>query len=233
LGNLKGCRRIMEQYGSRVFEFVTFDLNYDRLYDRAVGSRRFSIEVKTQGGHSLGDFGRPNAIAVLSSIIHSLYQVQVPEQGRTTYNVGEIYGGTSVNTIAQHARMLYEFRSDERDNLQDMQRKLDGVLDSFRTDGVEITCQLVGDRPCSAPVDAAAQKVLSDRAAQAAKAYFGVDPVRSSASTDCNIPLSMGIPSVCIGCLQGEGAHTRQEKVLISSLLPGQKLCFSLVLYHF
>lgn len=233
LGNLKGCRRIMEQYGSRVFEFVTFDLNHDRLYDRAVGSRRFSIEVKTQGGHSLGDFGRPNAIAVLSSIIHSLYQVQVPEQGRTTYNVGEISGGTSVNTIAQHARMLYEFRSDERDNLQNMQRKLDKVLDSFRTDGVEITCQLVGDRPCSAPVDAAAQKVLSDRAAQAAKACFGVDPVRASASTDCNIPLSMGIPSVCIGCLQGEGAHTRQEKVLISSLLPGQKLCFRLVLHHF
>lgn len=233
LGNLKGCRALFEKYGHQVKEFITFDLNYDRLYDNAVGSRRFSVIVKTRGGHSLNDFGRPNAIACLSDVIHDLYQVQVPQKGRTTYNVGVISGGTSVNTIAQQASMLYEFRSDERESLEIMQKKFDEILNCHRREGVEISCEIVGDRPCSGDVDAAAVKILADRAAYAAQKWFGEEPTRQSASTDCNIPLSMGIPAICIGCLKGEGAHTREEKVRISSLLPGLKLCFELVLYHF
>ncbi len=233
LGNLKGTRRLFADYGSRVREFVTFDLGSNRLYDRAVGSRRFRISVKTQGGHSLNDFGRPNAIACLSELIHTLYQVKVPEKGRTTYNVGTISGGTSVNTIAQNAEMLYEFRSDERESMDIMQNTLDNILKAFRSHGMDISCQVVGDRPCSGEVDAQHQACLSDRAAKAAKDWFGQEPLRLSASTDCNIPLSMGIPSVCIGCLLGEGEHTRQEKVKISSLLPGLKLAFQLVLHYF
>ncbi len=233
LGNLKGCRKLFADFGSRIREFVTFDLGSDRLYDRAVGSRRFRISVKTQGGHSLNDFGRPNAIACLASLIHTLYEVEVPRKGRTTYNVGTISGGTSVNTIAQDAEMLYEFRSDERESLNEMQANLDRILSDYRAKGLDIRCQMVGDRPCSGDVDPYLQGQLSDRAAQAAKAWFGWEPERMAASTDCNIPLSMGIPSVCIGCLLGEGAHTRQEKVEIASLLPGLKLCFQMVLHHF
>ena len=233
LGNLKGCRSVFANYGSRVKEFVTFDLSSDNLYDRAVGSRRFCISVRTQGGHSLNDFGKPNAIACLAAVIGDLYRVKVPEKGRTTYNVGTISGGTSVNTIAQNAQMLYEFRSDELESLNKMQAHLDDILDSYREKGIDISCTVVGDRPCSGDVDPQAQQELSDRAALAAQTWFGVAPVRSAASTDCNIPLSMGIPSVCIGCLKGEGAHTREEKVEIASLLPGLKLCFDIVLHHF
>ncbi len=233
LGNLKGCRKLFADYGSRVREFVTFDLNANRLYDRAVGSRRFQISVKTQGGHSLNDFGRPNAIAQLSQIIHTLYQVNVPEKGKTTYNVGTVSGGTSVNTIAQNAQMLYEFRSDWRESMEIMEKTLDRILEDYRAQGMDISCEVVGDRPCSGEVDADAQRSLSDRAARAAKDWFGVEPARMSASTDCNIPLSMGIPSVCIGCLLGEGAHTREERVKIDSILPGMKLCFQMVLHHF
>lgn len=233
LGNLAGCRKIFAEYGTRIKEFVTFDLGSDKLHDRAVGSRRFEITVRTQGGHSLSNFGRPNAIACLAGIISDLYQVTVPTKGRTTYNVGVIHGGTSVNTIAQNASMLYEFRSDDRDCLEVMQGKLDSILQAHQREGVELDCRLVGDRPCSAQVDAVAQGELSQRAEQAALAHFGELPERLAASTDCNIPLSLGIPSVCIGCLLGEGAHTRQERVQISSLLPGLKLCLEMVLYRF
>lgn len=233
LGNLKGCRKLFEDYAGRVREFVTFDLSSFRLYDRAVGSRRFEISIKTRGGHSLNDFGSPNAIACMAEVINSLYRVQVPPKGRTTYNVGTITGGTSVNTIAQDAKMLYEFRSDEREALDWMQSKLDEILDEYRSRGVQIECHIVGDRPCSGDVDPAALKNLADRASDAAVQWFGVEPQRLSASTDCNIPLSLGIPSVCIGCLHGEGEHTREEKVEISSLLPGLKLCAQMVLYHF
>ncbi len=233
LGNLKGCRKLFADYGDRVKEFVTFDLGSNNLYNRAVGSRRFRITVKTQGGHSLNDFGRPNAIAELASVIHTLYQIEVPQQGRTTYNVGTISGGTSVNTIAQNAQMLYEFRSDDRHSLEMMQEKLDAVLKSYRDNGLDITCEVVGDRPCSGDVDPEALQQLADRAASAVVQWFGVEPDCRAASTDCNIPLSMGIPAICIGCLIGIGAHTREEKVEISSLLPGLKLCFQMVLHHF
>lgn len=233
LGNLKGCRKLFADYAGRVQEFFTFDLSAARLHDRAVGSRRFRIGVKTQGGHSLNDFGRPNAIACLAEMIQSLYQVQVPQKGRTTYNVGTISGGTSVNTIAQNAEMLYEFRSDERESLNIMQENLDRILEDYRKKGMDISCEVVGDRPCSGDVDQAALKNLADRASAAAKQWFGEEPVRLAASTDCNIPLSLGIPAICIGCLYGEGEHTREERVQISSLLPGLKLCYQLVLYHF
>ena len=129
--------------------------------------------------------------------------------------------------------MLYEFRSDERESLQIMQKTLDGILEDYRAKGMDIFCEVVGDRPCSGEVDAASQRTLADRAANVAKQWFGEEPDRLAASTDCNIPLSLGIPAICIGCLHGEGAHTREERVQISSLLPGLKLCAQMVLYHF
>lgn len=233
LGNLKGCRKLFEDYGNHIKEFITFDLGSDRLYDRAVGSRRFEISIKTQGGHSLNDFGKPNAIACLAELIHDLYSVEVPKKGRTTYNVGTISGGTSVNTIAQDAKMLYEFRSDERDSLNWMQNKLDEILDYHREKGIDISCKVVGDRPCSGDVDQNMLTALADRAEKAAIRAFGAAPIRNAASTDCNIPLSLGIPAICIGCLRGEGEHTREEKVEIDSLYPGVRLCYELVLYHF
>lgn len=233
LGNLKGCRKLFADFAGQIREFVTFDLSADRLHDRAVGSRRFEISIKTRGGHSLNDFGSPNAIACMADVIHTLYGVQVPQKGRTTYNVGTISGGTSVNTIAQDAKMLYEFRSDERESLEWMQNKLDEILKDYRNKGMDISCRVVGDRPCSGDVDPVVLKTLADRAAAAAKHWFGAEPLRLAASTDCNIPLSLGIPAVCIGCLRGEGEHTREEKVEIASLLPGLKLCFELVLNHF
>ena len=117
LGNLKGVRKICEKYGNQISAFCTFDSQLDKLVDQAVGSERFRITVRTQGGHSFNDFGRDNAIEKLAEVISLLYRIPVPENGRTTFNVGQIQGGTSVNTIAQEAHMLYEFRSDRKENL--------------------------------------------------------------------------------------------------------------------
>ena len=116
LGNLKGCRKIMECYGSRISEFVSLDSScMNRIVTEAVGSRRYLVKVKTEGGHSFSNFGNRNAIHVLAGMIDLLYSVKVPVEGnsKTTYNAGTISGGTSVNTIAQSAEMLYEFRSDD------------------------------------------------------------------------------------------------------------------------
>ena len=230
LGNLKGSRKIMADFGSRVKEFVTFDGNASAIVTKAVGSRRYRVTVKTEGGHSYGKFGAPNAIAQLSQLIARLYEVRVPAIGKTTYNVGTISGGTSVNTIAQSAEMLYEFRSDEREGLSFMQAQFETIVEQFRASGVQIKAEVVGDRPCGLEVDNSA---LARRAALAVERNYGLSPAFTSGSTDCNVPLSMGIPAICPGCVMGSGAHTREEYVEIDSLLPGLKVAFELIAHHF
>lgn len=232
LGNLKGSRQLVKDFGHRMKEFISFDCTAHALINGAVGSKRFKVEVKTEGGHSFSDFGNKNAIAYLSAMIQDLYQIRVPEKGITTYNVGTISGGTSVNTIAQQAEMLYEFRSDEKESLEIMEEKFNAVVESYREKGIDVHVTVVGERPCSAQVDEIVQGEMAERVIAAISRYFGWEPTASKASTDCNIPLSMGIPAVCTGCILGQGAHTREEYVEIDSLLPGLKVAFELILYY-
>ena len=233
LGNLKGCRKIMEDFGDRIREFVTFDAGVFTVINDAVGSRRYKIEIRTEGGHSFGCFGNRNAIACMAALINDLYAVKVPDLGKTTYNVGTISGGTSVNTIAQYSEMLYEFRSDKREALLLMEDTFQKIIDRHRGMGIDISVTQVGDRPCSEDVDPESERLLSQRTQEAVCRHFGHEADFGSGSTDCNVPLSMGIPAVCIGCADGAGAHTREEFVYIDSLQPGLGLAFDLILHHF
>lgn len=233
LGNLKGSRKIMERFGNRVREFVTFDGHDCCGVNRAVGSKRYRIAIDTEGGHSFAAFGNRNAIAYLASLIDTLYTIKVPEKGTTTYNVGTISGGTSVNTIAQHAQMLYEFRSDERESLEIMERHLNAAVEFYRAKGVKVTVTQVGDRPCSGEVDQGKMAEMMARANAANLRHYGKELRFGRGSTDCNIPLSMGIPAICVGCYNGAGSHTREEWVEIDSLLPGLKFAFDMILHHF
>lgn len=233
LGNLKGSRKITEDFGDRIKEFVTFDGTSDSGVSRAVGSRRYRVEIDTEGGHSYSAFGNRNAIAYMASLIDTLYAVKVPEKGKTTYNVGTISGGTSVNTIAQHAEMLYEFRSDERESMEIMERHFKAAVEFYRTKGISVTVTLVGDRPCADCVDRQKMADMMKRANDAALRHYGHGLSFGVGSTDCNIPLSMGIPSICVGCYRGAGAHTRGEYVEVDSLLPGLKFAFEMILHHF
>ena len=232
LGNLKGTRNIMDKFGSRVAEFITFDGPGVNIVNKAVGSKRYKVEIDTEGGHSYGRFGNRNAIAYLASLIDTLYTFKVPQRGRTTYNVGTISGGTSVNTIAQHAEMLYEFRSDDREDLAEMETHFNAALDFYRTKGIRVTCTLMGDRPCGIAVDPDKHNALIARAAAAMETHRGIKPGLGAASTDCNIPLSMGIPSIMVPCALGGGAHTREEYIEIDSQLPGLKMAFDMILHY-
>lgn len=232
LGNLKGCRAVMDRYGSRVREFVTFDGYAEGIAHRAVGSRRYRVEINTEGGHSWGKFGNRNAIAYLASLIDTLYTVKVPQGGKTTYNVGTISGGTSVNTIAQHAEMLYEFRSDTPAHLDTMERHFRAAVEFYRTKDIEVIVTLLGERPCGIEIDEEAHGALISRCAEAILTHYGLEVSLRAGSTDCNIPLSRGIPAVCVGCVCGGGAHTRGEYVEIDSLRPGLAVAFELILHH-
>ena len=224
LGNLKGSRQIVKDYGSRMRELVTIDASrFVSLCNKAVDSHRYRVTVKTEGGHSFGAFGNRNAIRCLASMIDTLYSVKVPQEGnsKTTYNVGTISGGTSVNTIAQEAQMLYEYRSDNRICLEKMETMFQSVAAAYNAMGIEVIVEKIGDRPCTGDVDPEKEQALVDRAAAAMMRQLGCEPQVRSGSTDCNIPLSVGIPAIAIGGCKGSGVHTREEVLELDSLEPG------------
>ena len=163
LGNLKGSKQIYEDYKERIKECISFDGNLDAVVNRAVGSQRYRVSVKTEGGHSYGAFGNDNAIYELARIIQSLYAIQVPTKAKTTYNVGKIEGGTSINTIAQSASMLYEFRSEDRVCLKTMEDAFEKVIDEYRANGLDVTVEVMGIRPCGKDVDEKALDELTQR----------------------------------------------------------------------
>ena len=227
LGNLKGCRAIVDRYGSRMKEFVTLDgSDLESIVDRAVGSHRYRIKAATQGGHSFNNFGRRNAIQVLAELVTELYKVEVPVVGksRTTYNVGAISGGTSVNTIAQSAEMLYEYRSDDRECLARMKALFEEAVERCTPDDAEVTVEMIGERPCMGDVDQAAMFDLVKRGGEAVRHVTGRVEALFPGSTDCNIPLSRGIPAICLGVALGGGCHTREEWLDTSSLADGCRL---------
>lgn len=233
LGNLKGTRALFDAFGHRIKRFVSFDcFSLNAVNNSCVGSHRYEVEVKTEGGHSFEDFGKKNAIGALSEIIGEIYRIDVPKDGNsvTTYNVGTIEGGTSVNTIAQSARMLCEYRSDSAVCLETMRKKFYDIFESANNDKVTVEVKKIGDRPCESGVDAESQGVLAGLCKGIMESVTGREVTLSPASTDCNVPLSMGIPAVCIGVYNGGGQHTRQEHMEKASLIPGLEIALEVAL---
>ncbi len=235
LGNLRGVRQIMKDFKGRIACVYTFDGKYDAVVTTCVGSHRYRVTVKTEGGHSFNAFGNKSAIHFLAKLINNLCNQNVPkkEGTKTTYNVGVIEGGTSVNTIAQEASMLYEYRSDSFEALAQMKSNFEDELKKIACEGVEINSKLIGERPCSDSVD---ENVLTDminKCVSAQEKYGDCKVSCTSGSTDCNIPMSMGVPAVCAGTYDGHGSHTREEKVLIQSLPRGMRITAEIVLGYF
>ncbi len=224
LGNLYGIRQVMADHGEHIDEMLALDGTYDGIVNKAVGSLRYEVSVDTEGGHSYACFGNRNAIEQLSKLIEMLYAYQVPSEGKTTYNVGVISGGTSVNTIAQHARMLFEIRSDVQASMEQANAYFHQVIELMKANGTTVSVKLLGERPCMGKVDMEKQTALETWAKELIHAHTGQWVDSHSGSTDCNIPFSMGIPSVCFGTYLGQGAHTREEYVEISSLSCGLRL---------
>ena len=229
LGNLKGTRQLFKDHKGRIARFISFDSQIDTVNDRCVGSHRYEVEVLTEGGHSFGNFGNCNAIAKLSEIVTEIYKIKVPEKGdsRTTYNVGEISGGTSVNTIAQNAKMLCEYRSDNAECLEVMRRKFEDIFEAVASEDATVNVKLVGDRPCG-NTEKSKTEALKQAAVPLIEEIIGQKVSITSSSTDCNIPLSLGIPALCVGVSKHAGIHTREEWLDKASLTTGLEIALRL-----
>ena len=233
LGNLKGIRAIMDKYGQNVIRFYTFDGKYDMVAPTSVGSHRYRVKVKTEGGHSYSAFGNNSAVHILAKGINEICNIKVPQEGgKTTYNVGLISGGTSVNTIAEDAEMICEYRSVSHENLEYMKQQFEAVFEYMRSLGAEVNVTLVGERPCMRNVDKDIMDKMTKLCMDVQHRHTGHEIKVLSASTDCNIPHSMGIPAICVGAYMGGCTHTREEWVEKASVLKGFEIIKDIVSYY-
>lgn len=233
LGNLRGTKAVYERFGARVLSHVAFDLYLGSYVSEAVGSHRWRVCCDTSGGHSYKDFGKPNAIAKLAGLIGALEAHEPPHGMSCTHNVGRIEGGTTINSIASHAEMLWEHRSQSEECLGLMRETFERTIAARQQDGVRFSVELLGERPATGTMSdraAEAQAHLEERARRAQRLALGDAPItHAPASTDINVPLSLGIPAVCVGAVRGAELHTRDEWIETESLKDGLVVILSMM----
>jgi acetylornithine deacetylase/succinyl-diaminopimelate desuccinylase-like protein len=219
-GNLRGMRAMIAAYGSRLKAVIALDgSSIDHVTTKALASRRVEVVITGPGGHSWSDFGLPNPINALVRASVRFINTKVPASPRTTFNLGQISGGTSVNSIPHEASLKVDIRSESDDELARLESALReciaaGVRDEMessrdRSRGkLEFKVDLLGSRPGG--------ELRSDSpllgALRAADDFVGNQSRAERSSTDANIPLSLGIDAISIGAGgNGGGAHSLQE----------------------
>jgi tripeptide aminopeptidase len=219
-GNLRGMRALVETYRPKLKSVIVLDgSGTDHVTTKALASRRLEATINGPGGHSWSDFGMPNPINALVRASVRFINTKVPISPRTTFNIGQIEGGTSVNSIPYEAKLKVDIRSESEDELAKLDSALReciaaGVRDEMessrdRSKGkLEWKVDLLGSRPGG---ELSANSALL-AALRAADVYVGNQSRLERSSTDANIPLSHGIDAISIGAGgTGGGAHSLQE----------------------
>lgn len=219
LGDLCGMRAVVDHFNRRGRYIVLEGGLFGYLCHEGIGVRRFRISVDGPGGHSWGAFGTPSATHVLGRLIARLAELEVPDDPKTTYNVGVIEGGTTVNSIAREASMLLDLRSEEPGALETLVKQVRRVVEQTpRAEEINVGLETIGNRPAGR----IRRQTPLVRWAEAALKYVGCDePEYTMASTDANIPLSYGLPAVCIGLSRSGNTHRPDEYMEVSSIAAG------------
>jgi tripeptide aminopeptidase len=205
LGDLRGMKQLFnETLKGQVDKFVSIDGTGLGISHTFVGSLRYRVTFKGPGGHSFGAFGLANPIDALGRAVAKISDFQVPAQPKTTFNVGRIGGGTSVNAIPFEAWMEVDMRSEDRAALASVDASFHKAVDSALVEEnarwgkpgmLTATKDLVGDRPAGAlPADASIVKTAFE-----VTRALGWTATSGAGSTDANYPASLGIPSLNIG----------------------------------
>jgi acetylornithine deacetylase/succinyl-diaminopimelate desuccinylase-like protein len=226
LGDLRGMKAAMAELKDEVDYVIGVDGSLGGLVHEGICSRRLKVTATTGGGHSWGNFGVPSAIHALGSMIHGISGIKLPEEPRTSYNVGVISGGTSINTIAGRAEMLIDMRSVDATALAALEAEVREIIDREKANHqVEVAIEVVGDRPGgSIPADHPLVQMV-----RGVMEAVGLEVESRASSTDANIPLSIGIPAVCIGITDGVGAHRMDEYLYIAPMAKGMAQLFGVV----
>jgi acetylornithine deacetylase/succinyl-diaminopimelate desuccinylase-like protein len=218
-GNLRGTRHLFaKELAGKIDYFISVDGTGGDITSRAVGSNRYHVTYKGRGGHSYGAFGNPNPAHALGRAMAAIADFQVPTSPKTTFNVGVIRGGTSVNSIPFDASMDVDLRSESAASLAALDAKLQRALrmalaaENARwpkaTDKLSLVIDTVGIRPAGSQPDT----VRIVRTAREAARALGWTPTLGTSSTDANVPIGLGLPGITIdGGGSGGGAHGLDE----------------------
>ena len=226
-GDLRGMRHIFSTprwKDSIAYSLVLDGAGADTIVAEALGSRRFEVIARGPGGHSWSDFGAPNPIVILAKTIENFTATAVPSVPKTTFNIGVIRGGTSVNSIPESASMKVDIRSTSMSEMERLEQSLRRALNRAvedetlaaemrspaqkRPSGVNSEIVTIGNRPAGELQPGA--KIL--QVVRAVDAQLANAAQIQRASTDANVPLSLGLEAVAIGGGgSGGGAHTLQE----------------------
>jgi acetylornithine deacetylase/succinyl-diaminopimelate desuccinylase-like protein len=218
LGNLRGVKALFRDH-TDIDGFISIDgLGITRVVNQATGSHRYEFTFRGPGGHSFQEFGLPSATHAMGRAIAKISELQPPSDPKTTFTVGTVTGGTSVNAIAAEAKMAVDMRSNSEEELLKLEARLlelvkEAVTDEnarWKSDKMSVEVKLIGDRPAGiVPMDSPIVQATQRTVAAVTK---GPRPTFAGSSTDSNIAMSLGIPAVTIGG-GGEGGnwHSRNE----------------------
>lgn len=219
LGDLKGVRHLFtDELKGKITHFISIDGAGLGVTTGAVGSKRYRVTFSGPGGHSYGAFGLANPIHAVGRLIAKVSEFQTPSRPKTTFNVGMIRGGTSVNSIAAEASFDIDMRSSDPDELKKLdqlfkknaQIALDEENARWKNKGkLEMKIELIGDRPTGTqPQDSPIVRI-----AISANRFMKVENEFDFSSTDSNLPISIGIPAITIdGGGIGKGSHSLDEQ---------------------
>lgn len=222
LGDLRGVRAAIEHVraeapGGIGAAVVLEGLLLGSVYHRSIGVRRYRLEVEAPGGHSWGSFGAPSAVHELVRLLGDVVDLEVPRSPRTTFNVGRVEGGTSVNTIAAEAWAEIDLRSETTEEVERLERRLLEITRSPVPSDVVVRAVRIGSRPAGS-IDEHHPLV---NAATEALAAVGIAGELKSGSTDANALLAAGVPTVCVGVTTGGSAHRLDEYINLGPIEQG------------
>lgn len=218
LGDLGGIRWAYERVRPRIKAVVNIEgMSLGIVCHAGIAVKRLKITATTGGGHSWGHFGRPSAIHSLVNLGARITGIHPPTAPRTTYNIGLIEGGHSINSIAASAALWLDMRSEAQKHLRDLEETVRGYIEEFSDEGVTFSVEVVGNRPAGA----IAPNHALVRLAVAGLRQVGQEVILQTGSTDGNIPLSEGCPTVTIGVTTGSNAHRTDEYIDLSPIGDG------------
>ncbi len=225
LGDLRGARAFVAEHCEELAGVVALDGRLGDIVHEGIASRRLEAVLRTPGGHSWSDYGSPSSVHLMGRIIERLDGLRLPKAPRTTLNVGVMQGGTAVNAIAAEASCLIDLRSEDSAELSRLEQR---VRDTFAAEvqpPARCDIRAIGDRPGgklarSHPLVMAAADAL---------AAVGEHVSFATGSTDANAALGAGVAGICCGVGRGALAHTPDEWLEESSLVPGLQFCAELL----